>query len=210
MINTKVVQTMQAPLKLAVYEIRAKESIIATAQVEPDGYYQKIFYKEEQKEYFLKYKREQGILICRIQDKEKKEVGLFTKAGCKKGFFDLGFAYIHATLFGIEYNLYEVDLGKKGVYFPCYVRKEINDGEQVGLIHKPSVVIDFKDEYLCYAKNKNCLQLLHFFSLYTDVLKYRNSGKGAKYTKEYQYSYSFHRALKNKYNPKFLADEFQN
>lgn len=208
MINTKVTQTVQGALKLSEYEITLDENhIIGKAQAELDGLKQKIRYQGSSGIYSLRYGIEQGVQICWIFDDRDEKIGRFSIAGHKGGFLNMGFPYTHAYMPAQEYNIYKVPYGKEGIYYPCYIRQEKEDGRQVGLIHKPALVMDLKDEYICYAMDWEHMLVLHLFSLYTDILTYRNSGKGASGVKQYQYSYSFNKQLKSKYNPGFLSGE---
>lgn len=207
MIVTRVKQTVQKPLKMAEYQIETEEkNIVGNAHAEVGIMLPKLRYHMEDEDYFLKYNHKQGILQCEIFDNRREITGQFIMAKQKGSFLKFGYTYVHAFWKKQEYNIYEVGLGKDGIYFPCYERGKYGDGKQVGMIHKEAVVVDLKDEYMCYSINENCMMLLNLFSLYTDILKYRNSGKEAKGEK-YQYLYCTNKALKNKYNPNFLLDE---
>jgi hypothetical protein len=207
MINTKVTQTVQRTLKEACYDVQdldndctigSAREVLCRTRSNVDCILNDSVYR-------LVYNQSEGTLYYDVEDSNGNKIGFFTRAGVKRSFFKSGYSFVHASLYGQDYNVYEVGLGKNGVFFTCYKRS--NDGtddDQIGIIHKSALVKSREDEYLCFSSNEQCAKLLTLFSMYVDILEFRNDGIAATGVKEYQCTYICNSELKEKFNPEFL------
>lgn len=114
----------------------------------------------------------------------------------KRSKFWGGYFYFILELGGVEYQLYEVGLGKQGIKLPLY-RNEM----QVALIEKDITVYNNCDTYQIQFGDKTSLLVSTLLTLYYDNLRFGNHGEVVTNTKKSFYYLSTNKELKQKYNP---------
>lgn len=107
--------------------------------------------------------------------------------------------YCIVELSGTRCYVYMVGLGKQGDKSPIYCNES-----QIAEVDKGCIVHDNLDEYEMYAINENAMTIALLFSVYWDLLRYRNSGEFTYKKVSVRYNYTLDRAYKEKYTPDFV------
>lgn len=107
-----------------------------------------------------------------------------------------GYYYFVLEWSGVEYQMYEIGLGKQGIKLPVY-----HNGAQIALIEKGTVVYDNKDSYPMTFQNDDGLLKSIFLTLYYDLVRFANRGEVVSNTKKTYFYYSTNKELKQKYDP---------
>ena len=116
------------------------------------------------------------------------------------GSFLSRYQYTELSLYRTVLRIYEVGLGREGMKYPVY------DGErQLALIEKPPVVYDNLDEYFICGFDEFGEFASLLFSLYLDVLSYRNAGEYVVRKKEMRYVWTRRKELLEKCDPAFRS-----
>lgn len=204
MIRSTVVETGHT-VAASEYEIQSQSGTSGNAKIIYNGLGTKLCYQLDGKKYELRYDQNAGIRFYYIYDEEGCNVGSMQKIRKNSGFFSPVFYYTKVEFCGENYCIYNVGMGKEGVYYPCY---KLMDGKeiQVALMHKGVTVQDFKDSYTCHVKEQEDETMLLLFSVYNDFWNFRRGGKVAKKHKSTELFYSMNKREKEKYNPEFLKE----
>ena len=158
----------------------------------------------ENTQVLMEYQRKSGIRYYELQ-LFGKSIGYIKQVWRKGSLFKPGFEYHRVFWEGKEYNIYPIGMGKEGIYYPCYERDNNgNELQQVGLIHKPGIVHDLKDQYTCFAEKKEVMNFLMLYVIYTDIWDYRDTGEMAIKSTKAKYVVSRNKELLSKYTPNYL------
>lgn len=116
----------------------------------------------------------------------------------KRNKFWGGYFYFVLELGGIEYQLYEVGLGKQGIKLPIY-----HNDSQIALVEKDITVYNNCDTYQIQFGNDTSLLVSTLLTLYYDNLRFGNHGEVVANSKKSFYYLSTNRELKQKYDPEW-------
>lgn len=205
MITNRLIQTKASLEKL--YELREGNEIVGKTTI-PLSFKRQINSSLANKNYKLQfsftqdtlnwfnYSKNMRLLPFQIYDETNMLVGSVCERRARRFF---GYSYFELIYKGKSYYFYEIGLGKEGLKIPMY-----NDEDsQVGLIEKDSVFYDNKRTYTIHTLNRHYQMLAYFFSVYFNNAFYSSNEVVVK-SKHVEYSYTFSKELKSKYNPNFL------
>lgn len=203
MIKSSVIQTIQS-VATAGYQIQSEENIKGKAQIDWNALGGTISYQQGEEEYQLRFDQKQGTRFYSIFDTQGREIGSMERGQEKGSFFRSGYFYTKVVFYGRNYNIYDIGMGKEGIYYPCYEQIGMENEVQRGIAHRDAVVVDLKESYECYAEEKEHELLMILFVLYNDFWNFRRAGQVAAKSKQTEYFYTWNKKLKAKYDPSYL------
>lgn len=117
----------------------------------------------------------------------------------KTGRFFGGYIFYELQFKETLYEVYEVGLGKKGLFLCIY------EGDTLrAVIEKDLVVVNFRDKYTMYFKDREMLPIAAFFALYYDITKYSNLYESAVYSRREYRVISTNKELLAKFDADFI------
>lgn len=206
MYKTKIIQTTQNIFNVE-YQFEKDEEIIGTASINKNVLGGIIECRYKSSKYKLCFDQKAGVRFYYIFDEKEQKLGWMERGYSKGGFLRPGFFYTKVNFYDRGYNIYDIGLGKKGIYYPCYESKGEGDGLQIGIMHKNVLVENLKDTYECLVKNDDDDVMMILFALYNDFWNFRHTAQKAVNSKQMQYFYTVNKRLKAKFNPDFLKDD---
>lgn len=123
-----------------------------------------------------------------------KLVGATKKIGLLKSY-----AYYDASFEGEQYYAYEVGFGSKGLYLCIYKNEEL-----IAIVDKALKVINFKDTYRAYIKNKADFDIVMLFTIYYDATSYGDVMEIAVLSVKEKRVNTIQKELINKFDQSFI------
>ncbi len=116
-------------------------------------------------------------------------------------FISVGYDYFVIDLYNKQYFAYEVGLGQNQHYICIYEQDKI-----IAIIHKDDNVVNFKDQYTMYFKDKELLTMLSIFNLYFDCINSPDHGEISGEHTETGGFVTINKELNSKYDPNFIEE----
>ena len=131
---------------------------------------------------------------------ENQFLGKITTQNKKERGFLQSYSYTSMRIGDVNYFLYQVGLGKKGLYL-CIYRED----DLIAIVDKALTVKNFQDEYMVYTLSQEYAEVILPLVLYYDMTSYGDLMEVKLRSVKRERINTFQKALLAKYDPDFIS-----